>query len=235
MISITDADGTRDYTVFPSSKARDRLGSQYCREVGSPPVLECVELRSWGFELARYTSSEPDTGSVCYSATYASQADAAPADETGEEESEEGEGGDGADENTLAGTYAGSTDLPTQWADSPGRDTANEIVVAVADDGTVTGSLTVVRVGDAYTVPDGDCTTYTDFAVDGTLSGQLTDVNGTIAIHMIYSFETRYTGGCPGDPAEHTEEYDLRAEIRIAGDRMTGTVPEFFSFEATRQ
>jgi hypothetical protein len=209
-------------------------------------TLSCqAVIPDWGVALAElceftggtWINKEPD--GLIEDDPYCDRADAqddgtnkdvSPLDEPGQDTAS----GDGVDNDVFAGTYEGSTDLPGSWAEFPGEDIANEIIVIVADDGTVTGSLTVIRVGDAYNVPDGDCTTYTDFDVSGSPGGQLTDVSGTIEIQMLYFFETRYTGGCSSETVEKTETYDLLAEVHITGDRMTGTVPDFFTFEATK-
>jgi len=83
VITITDADGTlRDYTAFYSTG--DRLKNEYCRKVESPAVLECIEFRTWGFELVRYDSSIPDEDRVCYAATYVSGSVAAADGQAGE-------------------------------------------------------------------------------------------------------------------------------------------------------
>jgi len=141
---------------------------------------------------------------------------------------------EGESDSIPIGTYVGSTDFPDRWTQYPGTDFVNEITVIIANNGAVTGSLSVVREGEAL-VAENNCITFTDFDVSGAPSGQLTDVKGTLVIQMVYYFETRYTEGCSSATNEFTETYELSADVLISGDQMTGTVPDFFSFEATRR
>ena len=146
------------------------------------------------------------------------------------------------------GTYKGETDIPEIWSgfglSFPGHVIYNEIVVIVAEDGTVTGTLCVTRIGDARPVPlaDGttsDYTVCTDYFCSGDLSGHLTDVDGTITIKMTDSSKISYHGGSWDSVKPiHIEDFrDLHADIHISDYDMYGNVPDFhtgFTFKALK-
>jgi hypothetical protein len=194
-------------------------------------VIGVVGLAIIGLLLAGYTIQQIMTEDI--SSFEIQEPDTElPADELPSDEQVD----DNENEETtkLAGTYVGATDLPDQWSQYPGTDFVNEITIDIASNGHVSGSLAVIREGDAYNT-DNNCVTFTDFDVSGTPSGELTEAKSTITIQMVYYFETRYTQGCANTPAEVSETYELNADIVISGDTMTGTVPDFFTFEATRR
>ena len=68
VITITDENGSRDYTAF--DPVEDSTSFLYCRDVEKPAQLECVKVMPWGFELFLYEGSYPDDNDLCYSAAY---------------------------------------------------------------------------------------------------------------------------------------------------------------------
>jgi hypothetical protein len=143
--------------------------------------------------------------------------------------------------NIPAGTYEGTTDLGNVWKEAWGGEVVtNELIVIVADDGAVSGSFTSLwDGGPAQPVDWGDppqtCVSQIYVTENGTFSGKLTDVTGTINVQTTSTKEIR-RNGCPAETEIQTDSGDFSANITISGDIMTGTVPDYsFTFEATKQ
>ena len=87
--------------------------------------------------------------------------------------------------------------------------------------------------GDPLT-EDG-CTTYTDFDISGTINGKVSEDDKTLEFQIIYYFETRYTGDCATGTDTFEETYDFTIEVEISEGQLTGSIPDFFTFEAEKQ
>ena len=143
--------------------------------------------------------------------------------------------------NIPTGTYEGTTTLQElfdqgedaqYWA---GTDLENNIVVNVAADGTVTGNLSWVRVGNAYS--DKNCAYSNDIDMKGTISGKLTDVTGEITLTITRIITFKVTGDaeyCSAPDSQFDTIDDFVATVTITGNTMNGTIPESFTFTATK-
>ena len=158
------------------------------------------------------------------------------------------------DESPISGiTYRGSTTISEQYAEywDGGEAVTNEIIIVVADDGTVTGVIASVwAVGPLDPIeweaePGGPtlyCVSDVTIIDEGALSGQLEGMTGVLDVELTHIFEVEHTDCPPGDGFPTFTER-LTAEVIVTGDRMTGVItPDGpsdierapFTFEASR-
>lgn len=144
---------------------------------------------------------------------------------------------DGVDEeestNIPAGTYIGSMVVDLSMTRCVFENLGNAVTVNVADNGTVTGSIshkfTLTCIEQEGCIPIAETTYISD------ISGQITDTNNTIEIHETHSFFNIVRCHPPED---YTEENTIIAELQVSGDKMTCTIPgegNRLYFEATKQ
>jgi hypothetical protein len=110
-----------------------------------------------------------------------------PAEETEAEEEPTAE----VDETSIpVGHYVGTTGFPEIWAEGkPGQTVANTIEVNVAENGMVTGEMNVMWDGDPDPKPKANypnCAHINNYRVTGSISGRLTDMVGTLTLHLTY-------------------------------------------------
>jgi hypothetical protein len=151
---------------------------------------------------------------------------------------------EGEGEQIPVGTYVGTTDYPQYIAKifNPGQFSTNEVIIHVAEDGTVTGSFSIYYIGDTFVREDNGCVKHWEAEISGSFSGQLLGNHGTITSTENWSC-TLYadcsdTGEC--DEGSITRQI----EVRISGNQMTGTTlphPEdadglwIWTFNATKE
>jgi len=130
-------------------------------------------------------------------------------------------------EGIPKGTYDGTSNYPETLANmfDPGQYTKNEVVVRVADDGTVSGSYSVYYVGDPFSTVwnEKECTGYGEADISGTFFGQLTGSNRTIEseenwVCTIYSNCDDLWDACTTD-----EPIRREFKVYISGNEMIGT------------
>jgi len=125
------------------------------------------------------------------------------------------------------GTYVGTSNYPEALANmlDPGQYTKNEVVVRVADDGTVSGSYSVYYIGDPFSTVwnEKECTGHWEADLNGTFFGQLTGSNWKIESEENWVC-TDYTNcddlwnACTTDEPIHRE-----FNVYVSGDEMKGT------------
>ena len=139
----------------------------------------------------------------------------------------------------LAGTYEGSTTIGEAWIGYwGGAVVSDEITIVIANDGTVTGSLTSVWSETTEPIEWGDsqqtCVTQTIITENGTLSGILVDTTGKIEIFMDRTKEFNRSG-CPSGYEVQPSTGNVYADVYISGNIISGSSPDYFSFEATKR
>jgi len=135
--------------------------------------------------------------------------------------------------NIPAGTYIGTMYIDLSVTTCVFENLGNAVTVNVADNGTVTGSMsqkfTLTCIEREGCIPIAETTYISD------ISGQITDTNNTIEIHETHTF---FNVVRCNPPEDYTEENTFVAEIRVSGDKMTCTVPgdgNRLYFEAIKQ
>jgi len=131
---------------------------------------------------------------------------------------------DDKDGSIPVGTYEGTTDYPQVLEMvyyNPGQCVTNNVILNVADDGTVTGSLSVFYKSGTFYRKDDDCTSYWEVDINGSFTGQLTGDQGTIELTENWSCELiatcSDTGQCDQEP------FHRQINIQISDNRMIGT------------
>jgi hypothetical protein len=121
------------------------------------------------------------------------------------------------------GTYIGTTDYPkvVENVFSPGQFSTNKVIINVAEDGTVSGSLSVFYIGDTFVREDNGCVKHWEIDVQGEFHGQLMGYHDSIGltekwICVLYAYCSD-TGSCDDKPLLR------QIDIQISGDQMTGT------------
>jgi hypothetical protein len=151
---------------------------------------------------------------------------------TPEEETEEGE--------IPVGTYVGTTDilpLLDMFMIPGGSLLENEVVIDVAEDGTVSGSMTVAY-DSGPDVDDDGCTTIWHVNHTGAFSGQLSGSDGTIELTWNW---TCTTTGCGTEGECDGEDIPTTFDVQVSDDEMTGNarfeedISVMWTFTATKQ
>jgi hypothetical protein len=143
------------------------------------------------------------------------------------------------------GTYKGATNLASIFYNKAWStvETVNVITVDVADDGTVTGSMSVSYVQEAVvsrtnakTFPRFfDCTLTQNSVWEATISGRLTEAAGEISMKTVATSNNGYKD-CPGDPVSTKSDFDIRVNVTVTGDTMDGNGGvQGFTFTATKR
>ncbi len=125
-------------------------------------------------------------------------------------------------EQIPVGTYVGTSNYPEKLVQIfPGEYTQEDVVVIVAEDGTVSGSYSVQVLGDTYVREDNGCASHWENEFSGSFSGQLLGNNGTIIStekwFCTLIADCSDTGNCDDKPIF------LKFEVQVDGDYMTGT------------
>lgn len=128
------------------------------------------------------------------------------------------------------GVYEGTTDLPlvlesARFYSAPGSNTTeNRVIITVADDGTVTGSLSVHHASGAYIDDRTNCTTIWNYEFSGVFSGQFTANHGTI--ECMLDGICWASGSCQGDAECEIDPSIWQFDVRVSGNQMTGATPQ---------
>ena len=144
----------------------------------------------------------------------------------------------GPDKDVPAGVYNGAVKVEG-WFLVKERQPITEVILnsvrfVVAEDSTVSGSLTLIY--DAEFVTQRGNVVEINEVYEGTFSGQLTGASGTVDIVLVNK-----TAGSGTDGSFSGEDtLDFVAEIQVAGNTLTGSVgpnpgDPYFFFEATRE
>jgi len=142
-----------------------------------------------------------------------------------EEKPETGESEEG--DSVPVGTYVGTSNYPEALSNifDPGQYTKNEVIVRVADDGTISGSYLLHYIGDPFVINwnEKECTGYGEVDFTGTFFGQLTSSNGMIEseeswVCTVYSNCDDLWDACNTDEPIH-REYN----VYVSEDEITGT------------
>jgi hypothetical protein len=141
------------------------------------------------------------------------------------------------DTSVPYGTYVGDTTLPDYWTDTliwHGTIEANEITIIVSEKGKVSGGMIVIGKGEKSTPIDG-CVSQVNFYTEAEISGQLTETGGLINFDITRATEV-WRSGCPADTETIPSSGIVQAQVSILGNIfIEGTVPDYFSFETTKQ
>jgi hypothetical protein len=132
------------------------------------------------------------------------------------------------EETTIpVGTYIGTTDYDKVWElfyTAGGSASKNEVVITVAEDGTVSGSLSLIFTSGTFTHEDNGCTEIWNLNITGSFIGQLTGMHGTIDSEEYHTCST--TGTCSTEGSCGEEPLIRQIDIQVSGDQMTGiTLP----------
>jgi len=122
------------------------------------------------------------------------------------------------------GTYLGTSDYDKAVAllfSTGGTASTNEVIVHIADDGTVSGSITMLFTSNAYVQEDTGCTDIWEDNIMGTFSGQLTGENGVIDLTEYWQCST--VGTCPTNGSCDEEPIIRQVKIQVSGNQMNGT------------
>jgi hypothetical protein len=211
------------------------LGQHYCTAVGRGEYEVAAEALGQTPQAAG--EDESGTYLVCYDietqapilAKALGKSDEAAEEEgeataepspTPEEEAKEGE--------IPVGTYKGTTIYPS-FLDSllaveSGTTSTDEVVINVAEDGTVTGSLVVDYTSDTHHAEndDGPCTVVWHCDIEGSFSGQLSGPSGTIEVTETWNTYITQTGTCL-EVDEEPYVSTLEVDVEVSGDQMTGS------------
>ncbi len=134
-----------------------------------------------------------------------------------------------------AGTYEGlfiDTEMGTkglvEWK-VQGTVGKNEVVITVADDGTVSGQFTYEVIGNILVSDDGGgshapCISSNDQFFKGDASGQLTTNQGRVVFEIQQTIVSRLTEGCSVGPSEKTKviNHKQHFEVEIKDLEMIG-------------
>lgn len=106
----------------------------------------------------------------------------------------------------------------------------NEVVINVADDGSVTGRFLYEKLGNILVSDDGGgshapCVDSNDQYFSGNASGKLTGSTGEIVFTIQQTIVSKLTEGCSIGPKEKSivKDHVQHFDIRINGSEMTGT------------
>jgi hypothetical protein len=137
----------------------------------------------------------------------------------------------GGQSSIPADTYTGEfieTDMGTkglvEWK-VQGAVEKNEVILQVAADGTVTGSLAYEKIGNILVSDSSGCTDSNDQFFTGAASGQISGNTGRLVFAIQQTIVSRLSAACSIGPSEKTLVKDLRQhfEIAITGNEMVGT------------
>ncbi|MCP4142306.1 MAG: hypothetical protein GY755_18880 [Chloroflexi bacterium] len=197
-----------------------------------------------GLLVAGYTWSQINSEDFSFNEAQAPEIEEPAGELPGEENSapafEQESASSGEDDIfDIAGTYAGTTTLGEVWVGYwGGAVVSDEITIIIADDGTITGSLTSVWSMTTEPIAWGDpkqtCVTQMSITENGTLSGKLVDTAGKIEIFIDRSKEFKRSG-CPSGDEVQKESGSVYADVQISGSTISGSSPEYFHFEATKR
>jgi hypothetical protein len=121
------------------------------------------------------------------------------------------------------GTYVGTTDYTKllEATLNPGKYSKNEVIITVADDGTVTGSFSIYYIGDTFVREDNNCAMHWEAEISGSFSGKLMGNSGTISSTetwvCVLHADCSDTGECDIEPIIR------ELKIQVSGDHMAGT------------
>jgi hypothetical protein len=138
------------------------------------------------------------------------------------------------------GTYVGETNYQEvldvfllDSGDEPGRTTENQVVIDVAEDGTVTGSLLVKYSSGENNdeLPEGPCTYVWHYTIDGTFSGQLGRPSGTLQLSQEWAESYTQTGSECIAGGDLVWVVDYSVDVEVSGDQMIGSESVAAGFE----
>lgn len=143
----------------------------------------------------------------------------------------------------AAGTYKGTTNIGSTWVGYwGGQVVRDEIIIIVANDGTVSGSITSLwTTGPSEPIewesePNGplhSCVSNITITENGTLSGKLTGDSGKIDVQLAFN-KVIERFDCPGETLVQDDNSTFQADVIISSNTMAGTMPEGFTFLATK-
>jgi hypothetical protein len=88
-------------------------------------------------------------------------------------------------------------------------------------------------------MPDGSsgfCSSLINMSVAGTLSGKLVESGETGMFDLEVLEEKEIIRiDCPSGTEKTPYQFDFSVNVEFFGDTLVGVVPDFFSFEATKQ
>lgn len=141
------------------------------------------------------------------------------------------------------GTYIASTGFCApfieDWSLSVAKD---ELTIIIDDQGSISGSMDVLCEGTlSEPISWGDdnsrnCRVQINMSAVGTLSGRLDD-SGETGMFELAVVETKeiIRIDCPAGTEKTPYQFNLTVNFEFFGDALVGVVPDFISFEATRQ
>ncbi|MCL4488948.1 MAG: hypothetical protein M1570_12560 [Chloroflexi bacterium] len=143
-----------------------------------------------------------------------------------------------------AGTYKGTTSLKNLFDDKgwQSAETVNLITVNVAEDGTVTGSMSFIHIKkkvvsrmNPQTRQSYNCTLAQRATWEATISGRLTEATGEIGLKTNTTTSQGYED-CPAELVSNKGEFDFRVNVTVAGETMQGNGGvQGFTFTATKK
>ena len=133
------------------------------------------------------------------------------------------------------GTYKGSIE-DTEWnqeyglytPEVPGTIDENEVIIHIAEDGTVTGSLKYMANGTILmsdTSHGITCTVFNDRSYDGEASGQIFESTGEIIFEGEEQHVISHSEGCSTGATEKTtaQDFKIHVQVEIKNEAMYGT------------
>lgn len=134
--------------------------------------------------------------------------------------------------------YIGSTSIASTWVDNwGGQIIIDEITILIDSKGNVSGAiLSIWESGrsDPIEWEDGSCVTEGTRTVTADLSGTLTEQNRTIQMQFTHVYELqRY--GCPSGNEIISDSWTTDAQVIISGNKINGSTPDGYTFEAFKQ
>ncbi len=146
------------------------------------------------------------------------------------------------DDITPLTTYVGTGEWFSVRREGKMESVTSEIIISVAEDGTVTGSMKLHDVEITYHNTDDDCSGHWEHWIDGAISGRLNGNTGVIT--FTENLLAKNFSSCPDISPGYNGTFSQLADVEINGDTLTGaTQPDpddpdevwGFTFTAVKQ
>ncbi len=117
-------------------------------------------------------------------------------------------------------TYQGTGEWFSDRREGKIESITSEIILSIADDGTVTGTLKMHDVEITYHNTEHDCSGHWEHWIDGTISGRLEGGSGVIT--LTENLLAKNFTNCPDFTPGYEGSFPQLADIKLNGDTLTG-------------
>jgi len=117
-------------------------------------------------------------------------------------------------------TYQGTGEWFSDRREGKIESITSEIILSIADDGTVTGTLKMHDVEITYHNTEHDCSGHWEHWIDGTISGRLE--GGSAVLTFTQNLLTKNINNCPDLPPGYELSFIQLADVKLNGDTLTG-------------